>query len=250
MKFTVLTLFPEFLDAFFENGIMARAISREVIDGCAINIRDFSTDKHNSVDDRPYGGGSGMVMTPAPLEGAIESVKKTSPNAKVVCMSPQGLRFNQAKACEMADQGQDLIFVCGRYEGIDERVYSRLIDEEISLGDFVMTGGEVAAMAIIDAVARMIPGVLGSTESSQSDSFIDQRLEHAQYTRPETYKDMKVPDVLLSGNHENIRQWRKHSSLVRTFLKRPDLFEAQVPDAEEKKVLKQWCAELEDLIDG
>ncbi|MDD9300833.1 MAG: tRNA (guanosine(37)-N1)-methyltransferase TrmD [Desulfobacter sp.] len=248
MEFTVLTLFPEFLDAFFQNGMIARAIEKEIILGRAVNIRDFSTDKHHSVDDRPYGGGSGMVMTPGPLEAAVESAKQGASEAKVICMSPQGQPFTQETACRLADQGADLIFVCGRYEGIDERVYSRWVDEEISMGDFVMTGGEVAAMAVIDSVARMIPGVLGSENSSQSDSFIDQRLEHAQYTRPETYKGMSVPGVLLSGDHEKIRQWRKRSALERTFMKRPDLFADQAPDAEEKEILRQWCRELTAIV--
>ncbi len=249
MEFTVLTLFPEFLDAFFSNGIIGRAIDSGVIQGKAINIRDFSTDKHNSVDDRPYGGGSGMVMTPAPLEAAVEAAKKSAPDARVILMSPQGEQFSQVKACELSELPGGLIFICGRYEGIDERVYAKLVDEEISMGDFVMTGGEVSAMAMIDAAARMIPGVLGSHDSSQTDSFMDTRLEHAQYTRPETYKGMTVPEVLLSGNHEKIRQWRKRSALERTFMKRPDLFDIQTPDAEERKILRQWCAELEEIVD-
>jgi tRNA (guanine37-N1)-methyltransferase len=249
MDFTVLTLFPEFLDAFFANGIIGRAIERGVIQGKAVNIREFSTDKHNSVDDRPYGGGSGMVMTPAPLEAAVASAKAKTPDARVILMSPQGEQFTQDKACELAGREEGLIFVCGRYEGIDERVYTQLVDEEISMGDFVMTGGELAAMAMIDAAARMIPGVLGSHDSSQTDSFMDTRLEHAQYTRPETYKGMTVPEVLLSGNHEKIRQWRKRSALERTFIKRPDLFEIQAPDAEERVILRLWCEELEAIVD-
>ena len=248
MEFTVLTLFPEFIQAFFDNGIIARAIRRGSIRGRAINIRDFSRDRHNTVDDRPYGGGSGMVMKPEPLEDAITAARQTSSDARVILMSPQGERFSQAKACEMAGCRGGLIFVCGRYEGIDERVYTRLVDEEISMGDFVMTGGEVATMAMIDATARMLPGVLGSDASSQTDSFMDVRLEHAQYTRPEEYKGMRVPEVLLSGNHEKIRQWRKRSSLERTFMKRPDLFDVQPPDTEEKKILQTWCRELEAIV--
>ncbi len=259
MKFTVLTLFPEFMDAFFANGIMGRAIDAGVIQCQAVNIRDFSTDKHHNVDDKPYGGGAGMVMQPGPLEAAIQWAKQDCPKAKVVCMSPQGHPFTQAKACELAGVGEDegdrlsdrgLIFICGRYEGIDERVYAGLVEEELSMGDFVMTGGEVAAMAMIDATARMIPGVLGSEVSCQSESFMDHRLEHAQYTRPEVYNGMAVPEVLLSGNHEKIRQWRKRSSLMRTFMKRPDLFETVKPDDEEKAILKQWCNALETMING
>jgi len=248
MKFTVLTLFPEFLDAFFANGIMARALNREVISAGSINIRDFAADRHNTVDDRPYGGGSGMVMMPGPLEKAIASARKTADNPRVVCLSPQGKPFTQARACALAEKRQDLILICGRYEGIDERVYSRQVDEEICVGDFVMTGGEIGAMAVIDVVARMIPGVLGSNESSQCESFMDNRLEYAQYTRPETYEDVSVPGVLLSGNHEKIRQWRRRSALERTFIKRPDLFDTRTPDNEEKEILRQWCRELEALI--
>jgi tRNA (guanine37-N1)-methyltransferase len=189
-----------------------------------------------------------MVMMPGPLEKAIDSARQTSSDPWVVCLSPQGTPFTQSRACELAAARQDLILICGRYEGIDERVYARQVDEEICVGDFVMTGGEIAAMAVIDAVARMIPGVLGSNESSRCESFMDNRLEYAQYTRPEVYEDMGVPGVLLSGNHEKIRQWRRRSALERTFIKRPDLFETRTPDNEEKKILGQWCRELEALI--
>jgi tRNA (guanine37-N1)-methyltransferase len=248
MDFTVLTLFPELVAAFFEHGMIARAIERKLITGKCVNIRDFTWDRHKTVDDRPYGGGSGMVMKPEPLEAAISSAKKAAPLAKVVLMTPQGERFDQEKACDLAAKKESLIFVCGRYEGIDERIYSQIVDEELSMGDYVMTGGELAAMAIIDSISRMIPGVLGSCASSLSDSFIDDRLEYAQYTRPEVFKDLTVPQVLLSGNHEKIRQWRKKSSLQRTFMKRPDLFEKQAPSPEEKKILKQWCRELESIV--
>jgi len=248
MKFTVLTLFPEFLDAFFANGIMARALNRGVISADTVNIRDFSRDRHNSVDDRPYGGGSGMVMMPGPLDKAIASAVQSSGTPWVACLTPQGRPFTQARACELAAAQQNLILICGRYEGIDERVYASRVDEEICVGDFVMTGGEIAAMAVIDAVARMIPGVLGSHESSRCESFMDNRLEYAQYTRPEVYEDMAVPEVLLSGNHERIRQWRRRSALERTFIKRPDLFETRTPDAGEKEILRRWCRELEALI--
>ena len=248
MDFTVLTLFPELAAAFFEHGMIHRGIEKKLISGECVNIRDFSCDRHKTVDDRPYGGGSGMVMKPEPLEAAICYAKKRTPEAKVILMTPQGTRFDQKKACDLADRREGLIFVCGRYEGIDERVYTQLVDEEISIGDYVMTGGELAAMAIIDSVARLIPGVLGCEASSQSDSFIDDRLEYAQYTRPEVHKDLKVPGVLLSGNHERIRQWRKTSSLQRTFMKRPDLFETHIPTAEEKEILKQWCRELETIV--
>ena len=169
------------------------------------------------------------------------------PASRVVVLTPQGNRFNQETALALAAEKQGLILVCGRYEGIDERVYSLLADEEISIGDYVMTGGELGAMVVMDAVARLIPGVLGSEASFLSDSFMDDRIEHAHYTRPEVFEDQKIPDILLSGNHEKIRLWRKKSSLQRTFLKRPDLFEKTPPDAEEKQMIRQWCRELEIL---
>jgi len=248
MDFTVLTLFPELLDSFFNHGMISRGIEKDLITGCSINIRDFSTDRHNTVDDRPYGGGSGMVMKPEPLQDAILAAKKKAPGSKVVLMSPQGNKFSQSMAQELVSRNEGLIFVCGRYEGIDERVYATLIDEEISIGDYVMTGGELASMVIIDSVARLIPGVLGCSDSSKSDSFSDSRLEYAQYTRPEEHEGIKVPEILLSGNHKKIREWRQKSSLQRTFLKRPDLFESTVLNSEEKQVLKQWYQELEILV--
>jgi tRNA (guanine37-N1)-methyltransferase len=227
--------------------MILQGIKKNLIKGQSINIRDFSLDRHKTVDDRPYGGGSGMIMKPEPLKAAVLHAKKQMPDAKVILMTPQGSRFNQEKAMELASANKGLIFICGRYEGIDERVYTTLVDEEISIGDYVMTGGELASMAIIDSVARLIPGVLGSNESSKSDSFSDDRLEYAQYTRPEEFDELKVPSVLLSGNHEKIRLWRKRSSLQRTFLKRPDLFEKAELSSEEKIMVKQWCRELESL---
>jgi tRNA (guanine37-N1)-methyltransferase len=227
--------------------MISRGIEKNLITGHCINIRDFSCDRHNTVDDRPYGGGSGMIMKPEPLQDAILAAKKRFPESQVVLMTPQGSRFSQEKAFELACRNKGLIFVCGRYEGIDERIYTKLIDEEISIGDYVMTGGDLASMVIIDSIARLIPGVLGSCESAKSDSFTDDRLEYAQYTRPEEFEGLKVPEVLLSGNHEKIRMWRKKSSLKRTFLKRPDLLHKSRLNAEEKKILKQWCRELQTL---
>jgi len=247
MDFTVLTLFPELINAFFQHGMIARGIQSRLIKGECINIRDFSTDRHNTVDDRPYGGGSGMVMKPEPLKAAVSCAKDRAPESTVILLTPQGKRFDQEKALELAGLKQGLILICGRYEGIDERIYSLVADEEISIGDYVMTGGELGAMVIMDAVARLIPGVLGSTESFQSDSFMDDRLEYAHYTRPEEFEGQKIPDILLSGNHENIRLWRKKSSLQRTFMKRPDLFEKTALSVEEKKIVRQWCRELETL---
>ncbi len=248
MDFTVLTLFPELVTSFFQHGMIQRGIDKKLISGNCINIRDFSTDRHHTVDDKPYGGGSGMLMKPEPLKAAIKAAKGKSPDSKVVMMTPQGTPFGQKKAMKLASLNTGLIFICGRYEGIDERVYTSMIDEEISIGDYVMTGGELASMVIIDSVARLIPGVLGCSESPKSDSFIDDRLEYAQYTRPEEFEGLKVPDVLLSGNHEKIRHWRKRSSLQRTFLKRPDLLEKGNLSDEEKQILTLWCQELADLV--
>jgi len=250
VKFTVLTLFPELLTAFFQHGMIQRGIDKGVISGGSINIRDFSTDRHNTVDDRPYGGGSGMVMKPEPLKAAVEKAKESSPGARVILMTPQGRPFTQETAFELAGRDEDLIFICGRYEGIDERIYTTCVDEELSIGDYVMTGGELAAMTIIDAVARLIPGVLGCSHSPESDSFINDRLEYAQYTRPEIFDDLNVPEVLLSGNHEKIRSWRTRSALERTFLKRPDLFGKTGLTLDEKKIIQEWCRELNSLVNG
>ncbi len=250
MDFFVLTLFPEMVQAFFDHGMISRAIKQGIISGQTIQIRDFSRDRHHTVDDRPYGGGSGMVMKPEPLAAAVNQAKAESPNARVVLMTPQGESFHQQMALDLARSETALIFVCGRYEGIDERVITRLVDREISVGDYVMTGGELAAMVVMDAVSRLIPGVLGSSDSYASDSFMDDRLEHAQYTRPKTFMGDAVPDVLLSGDHGKIAQWRTRSSLARTFIKRPDLFEKNSPSPQEKVILQQWCKKLDSFIHG
>jgi tRNA (guanine37-N1)-methyltransferase len=247
MNFTVLTLFPELMQAFFQHGMIARGIDKNLISAACVNIRDFASDRHKTVDDKPYGGGSGMVMKPEILYSAILNAKDQNPESKIFILSPQGERFSQDMAISLAKQKQGLILICGRYEGIDERIYTLLADEEISIGDYVLTGGEIGAMAIIDSIARLIPGVLGKNESFQSDTFMDGRLEYAQYTRPEIFNKETIPEILLSGNHENIRLWRKKSSLQRTFLKRPDLFEKTALNEEEKNILRQWCSELQAL---
>ncbi len=249
MNFTVLTLFPELMDSFFNHGMISRGIEKGLIRAESINIREFSTDRNNSVDDRPYGGGSGMIMKPEILQKAILHAKMKNPESKVILMTPQGKKFNQKKAEEYAAGYKGVIFVCGRYEGVDERVFSDHIDEEVSIGDYVMTGGEFASMVMIDSTSRLIPGVLGNSESCKSDSFTSDRLEYAQYTRPEKFNNLEVPEILLSGNHEKIRLWRKKSSLQRTFLKRPDLFEKKKLDKSEKKILKLWVQELQALIE-
>lgn len=249
MNFTVLTLFPELVDPFFGHGIISRAVDKNIITGKSVNIRDFSSDRHNTVDDRPYGGGCGMLMKPEPLALAIGAAKQGSTDPRVILMTPQGRRFDQGLALDLADRSEDLIFVCGRYEGIDERVCHSLVDDEISIGDYVMTGGELAAMVIIDAVTRLLPGALGGETSADIDSFRNDRLEHAQFTRPPAFESMDVPQVLLSGDHGAIECWRKRSSLKRTLLNRPDLLDKRALDGEEREILKTWCQELEALID-
>jgi tRNA (guanine37-N1)-methyltransferase len=221
MKIDILTLFPEMF-AVFNHSIMGRAISNNVVSITPHNIRDFSKDKHKKVDDYPYGGGAGMVMTPQPLVDSINFVKKQN-SGKVIFLGPRGKKFDHSLAQSLS-QEKELIFLCGHYEGIDERVYS-YIDEEISLGDFILTGGEMACIPVVDSICRLIPGVLGKNESFMEESFYDGLLEYPQYTRPEVFEDISVPKVLLSGHHENIKKWRKEQSLRLTAERRPDLFE-------------------------
>ena len=222
MNFTVLTLFPEMFSALLIGGIVKRAIERQYVSVEPINIRDFAKDRHHTVDDRPYGGGCGMVMKPEPVAEAIRHAKKRHPEACTLLLTPQGRLFSQMVAQKLAGYA-GLILVCGRYEGIDERIREHLVDDELSIGDYVLTGGELAAMVVIDAVTRLIPGTLGSEDSAQEDSFSNGLLEYPQYTRPRSFEGANVPEVLLSGDHSAIRQWRRHASLVRTLLKRPDL---------------------------
>ncbi|OQY13357.1 MAG: tRNA (guanosine(37)-N1)-methyltransferase TrmD [Desulfobacteraceae bacterium 4572_19] len=252
MFFDVLTIFPEMFDSFRENGMIRLAIERDLILCNSINIRDFASGKHRVTDDRPYGGGCGMVMKPAPLAGAIRySVAKCTNPEKIrtVLLTPQGRPFSQQIADEFS-QLDGLVLVCGRYEGVDERVCDKLVDDEISIGDYVMTGGELAAMVIIDSVARLIPGVLGGEESACMDSFQNGLLEHAHYTRPDVFENRGVPDVLLSGNHAEIEKWRFETSLKRTFLKRPDLLVNRELSNREKNILKNWCCQLERIIES
>ena len=229
MKYTVLTLFPEITDAFFANSIMAKAIKRGIIEYQAINIRDFATDKHKTCDDAPYGGGPGMLMLPEPLGLAIESALSgaddPSPQHKsrVIYLSPSGRPFNQELARELAAE-QELILICGRYEGIDQRVIDRYVDDEISVGDYVLSSGEVAALAVIDATYRLVDSVI-CPDSLSEESFSGGLLEYPQFTRPEVYDTMKVPEVLLSGHHEQIRLWRLEKRVEKTLRQRPELIQ-------------------------
>lgn len=248
MNFAVLTLFPEMIDSFWNTGIIRRAVLGGLIKGSSVNIRDFASDRHKTCDDRPYGGGCGMVMKPEPLVQALREVKKTMPKALTVLMSPQGRRFNQKMAEELS-MIEEIIIICGRYEGIDERFITGFVDEEISIGDYVLSGGEIGAMAVIDSVSRLVPGVLGGgMESAELDTFSNGLIEHAHYTRPEHFEGQSVPGVLLSGNHREIDKWRLESSLKRTFMKRPDLFDSRIFSAEEKAVIKKWIKELDRFV--
>ena len=232
VTFTVITLFPEMFDSPLGHSILKKAQEKGLIAVRLVDPRDFTHDKHRTADDYPYGGGQGMVMKPEPLVAAIEDIRAKSPHARVILLSPQGPVFNQRHAARLA-QEKELVLICGRYEGVDERVKS-FVDEELSVGDYTLSGGEPAANVVIDAVARLIPGVLGNESSAVDESFVNGLLEYPQYTRPEDFREMKVPDVLLSGDHERVRRWRREMSLKLTCERRPDLF-TKAPLTEEER---------------
>ena len=234
MKFDILTLFPEMFEAC-NTSIIGKAREKDLIQVNLINIRDFSKDKHKKVDDTPYGGGAGMVMKPDVVYDAIESVKDK--DAKVIYMSPKGNVLNQNKVRKLSEE-KHLVLLCGHYEGIDQRVIDEMVDEEISIGDYVLTGGELPAMVVVDAVSRYIDGVITS-ESTMEESFSDGLLEYPQYTRPEIFRGVKVPEVLISGHHENIRKWRRKKSIEVTMQKRPNLLENLKLSEEDEKYIKE-----------
>ena len=250
MQFNILTLFPEMFKGPFGASILARAREKELIDIKISDIRDFSNDKHNTVDDAPYGGGAGMVLKAGPIHRAWKSIKQNGKeNFSTVLLSPQGKRLEQNKVNEFS-QKDGLILICGHYEGVDERIRKSIVDEEISIGDYVLTGGELPAMVLVDAVARMVDGVLGDDKSSKEDSFYNGLLEYPHYTRPQKYEDMEVPDILLSGHHGNIAKWRKKMALKRTLLRRADLLEKKELTAEEKELLKEIKNEIKGENNG
>ncbi|MDQ0204203.1 tRNA (guanosine(37)-N1)-methyltransferase TrmD [Pectinatus haikarae] len=225
MKIDIVTLFPEMFHGPFGHSIIKRAADKNIIDIFFTNPRDFTYDKHHQVDDAPFGGGAGMVLKPEPFFRSVANIKNAIPpkfTSRVLLMCPGGQTFSQEKARQLS-QYDSLIFICGHYEGFDNRITEKLADEIISIGDYVLTGGELACMVIVDAVSRMLPGVLGSKESASTDSFYNGLLEHPQYTRPREYKKMPVPDILFSGDHSKIALWRKSKALEETFSKRPDL---------------------------
>lgn len=237
MIFDILTIFPDLLDSPLNEGIIRRARQSESIDIHTTNIRDFALDKHSMTDDRPFGGGEGMVMKAEPLAAAVEHTREKHGPGKVILMSPQGTEFNQRKAEALAKEDH-LILVCGRYEGVDERFRATYVDEEISIGDFILTGGELAAMVIIDSVTRLLPGVLGCTDSADKDTFSRNLLKHPQYTRPRVWNDIEVPAELLSGNHEEIEKVRFLASVQRTLERRPELIRHETFSKSEKKILQ------------
>lgn len=247
MNFTVLTIFPEMFSILIDGGIVKKAIERQNISVEPIDIRDFAKDKHRTVDDRPYGGGCGMVMKPEPMAKAIQYAREKNPEAFTLLLTPQGRLFNQGMAEKLAGCS-GLILICGRYEGIDERVHENFVDDEVSIGDYVLTGGELAAMVIIDAVCRLIPGTLGSEHSAREDSFSTGLLEYPQYTRPRSFEGADVPEVLLSGDHGAVRQWQRQASLVRTVLRRPDLLIDQPLTTDDIEFMKKLQQDIQVVI--
>lgn len=244
MRIDCLTLFPPMLQAVLEESITGRAIKGGILDIRYTNIRDFAQNKHNRVDDAPYGGGMGMVMQAEPIYRAYQSVLETATvRPRVIYMSPQGRVFHQKIAEELA-QEPHLVFLCGHYEGVDERVLEEIVDEELSIGDYVLTGGEIPALAVIDAVARMIPGVLPSEEAYSEESLYNGLLEYPQYTRPPVFLNREVPEVLLSGHHENINKWRREESIRRTCRKRPELLQKAELSEKERKLAERVIQEL------
>ncbi len=241
MNFHVMTLFPEMIEHGLMESITGRAIRNDIINLNTVNIRDFSEDKHLHVDDYPYGGGAGMVMQAGPIYRAFESIKKTSgkDELRLVYLTPQGSVFNQEMAKDFAKE-EDLVFLCGHYEGVDERILEMIVTDYVSIGDYVLTGGELPAMVMIDAISRMVPGVLSNNASAEFESFSDNLLEYPQYTRPEEFMGKSVPDVLLSGHHAKIEKWRREQSLIRTKKWRPDLLEKAELTKDDIKFLKSF----------
>jgi len=235
MKFEILTLFPVIFESPFAESIIGKAAEKKLFQIRIYNLRDWADPPHWTVDDAPYGGGGGMVMKPEPITRALASLKENSPGSKIILLSPQGIRFDQQEAETLAGE-EGLIFLCGRYEGFDERVRC-MVDAEYSIGDYILTGGEFAAMVMVDAISRLLPGVLGNSQSAEQDSFSDGLLEYPQYTRPVEFRGMRVPEVLLSGNHGEISRWRRQEQLRRTLERRPDLLKVLDLTPEDKAFL-------------
>jgi tRNA (guanine37-N1)-methyltransferase len=244
MRVDVITVFPQLVQQVISCGVVGRAAEQGLLELQCWNPRDYTVDRHRSVDDRPYGGGPGMLMKVQPLQDTIQAVREQNANARLVYLSPQGKLLRQRKLAEQVAQGS-VILLCGRYEGIDERLIQQQVDEEWSLGDYVISGGELAAMVCIDAMTRLLPGALGHDESAQQDSFSEGLLDYPHYTRPEEYQGDRVPQVLVNGNHRDIDTWREQQALGRTWLRRPDLLEAISLDARQQGLLNEYIAEFE-----
>ena len=244
MRFDIITIFPEIFRGVFEVGIIRRAVEAGLIEINLHDLRDYTFDRHRQVDDRPFGGGAGMVMKPEPLFRAIEAITHNASKATVVMLSPQGRLFTQRVAEELAGREQ-VVLICGRYEGIDERVVERLADDEISIGDVVLSGGEIPAMVVVDAVTRLIPGALGSDESAARDSFADGLLDYPHYTRPAEYRGLRVPDVLVGGHHGEIEKWRRRKAMEKTLSRRPDLLERRALSEDERRLVAEILREMD-----
>jgi tRNA (guanine37-N1)-methyltransferase len=242
VRFDVITLFPGMIRAQSAHGIQGRAVERGLVEVVTWNPRDYTRDRHGSVDDRPYGGGPGMVMQVQPLRDTLAAARAAAGDAPVIYLSPQGQRLTQAKVRELAGMA-GIILLAGRYEGIDERVIDREVDEELSIGDYVLSGGELPALVVMDAVTRLIPGALGDADSALEDSFMEGVLDYPHYTRPEEIDGLRVPEPLLGGNHAEIRRWRLKQALGRTWLRRPDLLQAAALDAEQQALLEEFIEE-------
>ena len=244
MRVDVITLFPEMVRECASHGIQGRAIENGLLELQTWNPRDYTEDKHRGVDDRPYGGGPGMVMQVQPLRAAIQAARETATAAPLIYLSPQGARFDQRKAQQLAGLDR-IILLAGRYEGVDERIIDLEVDEELSVGDYVLSGGELPALTVMDAVTRLLPGALGDADSAQEDSFMDGLLDYPHYTRPEEIDGLRVPDELIGGNHADIRRWRSKQALGRTWQRRPDLLETLQLDTEQQVLLNEFINEYE-----
>ncbi len=247
-RFDIVTIFPSIINAYLGESILKRAVRNGLLDVKVYDLRDYTTDRHRTVDDYPYGGGSGMVMKIEPMFNALKAIGADGEERRKILLSPQGRTYNQDIAEELLREERRILLVCGRYEGIDERVRETLIDEELSIGDYVMTGGELASLVIIDSIARLCPGVLGDDESSKEESFTWGILDYPHYTRPPEFMGHVVPGMLLSGNHAKIAEWRRKEALKRTLENRPDLLKKAVLSAEDKKMLQELCSQKENIL--
>jgi tRNA (guanine37-N1)-methyltransferase len=244
MRFDIVTIFPEIFRGVFEFGIIRRAVEAGLIEINLHDLRDYTFDRHRQVDDRPFGGGAGMVMKPEPMFRAIEAVTHAASDRTVVMLSPQGRLLTQPVVEELAGRKQ-VVLICGRYEGVDERVVEQLADDEISIGDYVLSGGEIPAMVVVDAVTRLIPGALGCNESAERESFADGLLDYPHYTRPAEYRGLKVPDVLIGGHHGEIEKWRRRKAMEKTLSRRPDLLERRALSEDERRLLAEILREMD-----